>query len=55
MANRQILPGMKKRFLLLAALAALTVCAAAQEVKIGVVNDGTRRFLEEVDYTADTA
>ena len=55
MTNRQILLGMKKRFLLLAALAALTVCAAAQEVKIGMVNDGTRRFLEEVDYTADTA
>ena len=48
-------PGMKRRFLLLAALAALTVCAAAQEVKIGMVNEGTRRFLEEVDYSADTA
>ena len=48
-------PGMKRRFLLLAAFAALTVCAAAQEVKIGMVNEGTRRFLEEVDYSADTA
>ena len=47
--------GMKRRFLLLAAFAALTVCAAAQEVKIGMVNEGTRRFLEEVDYSADTA
>ena len=47
--------GMKKRILLLAALAALTLGASAQEVKIGMVNDGTRRFLEEVDYSADTA
>ena len=39
-------PRMKKRFLLLAAFAALTLGAAAQEVKIGMVNDGTRRFLE---------
>ena len=46
---------MKKRILLLAALAALTLGASAQEVKIGMVNDGTRRFLEEVDYSADTA
>ena len=42
--------GMKRRFLLLAALAALTVCAYAQEVKTGMVNDGTWRFLEEVDW-----
>ena len=48
-------PRMKKRLLLLAAFAALTFCAAAQEVKIGMVNEGTRRFLEEVDYSADTA
>ena len=48
-------PRMKKRLLLLAALAALTWGAYAQEVKIGMVNDGTRRFLEEVDYSADTA
>ena len=38
-------PRMKKRFLLLAAFAALTLGAYAQEVKIGMVNDGTRRFL----------
>ena len=48
-------PRMKKRLLLLAAFAALTWGAYAQEVKIGMVNDGTRRFLEEVDYSADTA
>ena len=47
--------GMKRRFLFLAAFAALTVCAYAQEVKTGMVNDGTWRFLEEVDYSADTA
>ena len=55
MTNLQILLGMKKRFLLVAALAALTVSAFAQDVKCGMVNDGTRRFLEEVDYSADTA
>lgn len=43
---------MKNRWLLLAAFAALTVCASAQVRNYGMVNDGTRRFLEEVDYSA---
>ena len=46
---------MKKRVLLLSAFAALALSAAAQEVKVGMINDGTWRFLEEVDYSADTA
>ena len=44
---------MKKRCLLLAAFAAMTVCAYAQNVKCDIVNEGTRRFLEEVDYADD--
>ena len=44
-----------KKLLLFVAFAALTVGAYAQEVKCGIVNDGTWRFLEEVDYSADTA
>ena len=44
---------MKRRFLLLAAFAALTVCAYAQEIKCDIVNDGARRFMEEVDYSGD--
>ena len=44
---------MMKRCLLLAAFAAMTVCAYAQDVKCDIVNAGTRRFLEEVDYADD--
>ena len=44
---------MKRRFLLLAAFAALTVCSYAQNVKCDLVNDGARRFMEEVDYAGD--
>ena len=53
---------MKIRFLLIAALAAVLVsCGTAQPAKRTAVetcdieNIGTRKFLEEVDYTADTA
>ena len=53
---------MKKRFLLIAALAAILVsCGIIQPVKPTAVekcdieNVGTRKFLEEVDYAADTA
>lgn len=53
---------MKKRFLLIAALAAILVsCGTIQTVKPTAVekcdieNVGTRIFLEEVDYAADTA
>ena len=53
---------MKKRFLLIAALAAILVsCGTIQPVKPTAVekcdieNVGTRKFLEEVDYAADTA
>ena len=44
---------MKRKCLLLAAFAAMTVCAYAQDVKCDIVNEGTRRFLEEVDYADD--
>ena len=44
---------MKIRCLLLAAFAVVTVCAGAQEIKCDIVNEGTRRFLEEVDYSND--
>lgn len=44
---------MKIKCLLLAAFAAVTVCAGAQEIKCDIVNEGTRRFLEEVDYSND--
>ena len=53
---------MKRRFLLIAAFAAVLVsCGTAQSVKRTVIeecdieNPGTRKFLEEVDYAADTA
>ena len=46
---------MKRRILLLAALAALSVCAVAQTTQCDIVNPGTRKFLEEVDYSADPA
>ena len=53
---------MKRRFLLIAAFAAVLVsCGTTQSVKRTVVeefdieNPGTRKFLEEVDYAADTA
>ena len=53
---------MKRRLLLIAAFAAVLVsCGTAQSVKRTVVeecdieNPGTRKFLEEVDYAADTA
>ena len=44
---------MKNRIFLLAAFAGMTVCASAQEVKCDIVNVGTRRFLQEVDYSND--
>ena len=44
---------MKRICLLLAAFAAMTVCASAQNVKSDIVNEGTRRFLEEVNYADD--
>ena len=44
---------MKRKCLLLAAFAAMTVCAYAQNVKSDIVNEGTRRFLEEVNYADD--
>ena len=44
---------MKKRLLLLAALAAVTVSAYAQSTQCDIVNPGTRKYLEEVDYSAD--
>ena len=53
MTNRQTILPMKNRLFLLAAFAALTVCAYAQEVKCDIVNEGTRRFLQEVDYSND--
>ena len=53
---------MKRRILLIAALAAVLVsCGTAQSVKrvaveeCDIENAGTRKFLEEVDYAADTA
>ena len=44
---------MKRRLLLLAAFAAMTVGASAQTTQYDIVNPGTRKFLEEVDYSAD--
>jgi enterochelin esterase family protein len=44
---------MKRRLLLLAAFAAMTVGAYAQRTQCDIVNPGTRKFLEEVDYSAD--
>ena len=44
---------MRKSFLLLAVLAAVTVSAFAQSTQCDIVNPGTRKFLEEVDYSAD--
>ena len=44
---------MKKIVWLLAAFASITVCAYAQEVECDIVNVGTRRFLQEVDYSND--
>ena len=47
---------MLKRFLLLVALAAATASVSAQEMfhtYCNIVNEGTRRFLDEVDYSAD--
>ena len=44
---------MKIRCYFLAAFAAMTVCAGAQEIRCDIVNEGTRRFLEEVDYSDD--
>ena len=44
---------MKKRFLLLAVLSAMTVSAYAQTTQCDIVNPGTRKYLEEVDYSAD--
>ena len=44
---------MKRICLLLAAFAAMTMCAYAQNVKSDIVNEGTRRFLEEVNYADD--
>lgn len=44
---------MKRRILLVAALAALSLGAAAQTTQCDIVNPGTRKFLEEVDYSAD--
>ena len=44
---------MKRRFLLLAVLAAMTVSAFAQSTQCDIVNPGTRKFIEEVDYSAD--
>ena len=44
---------MKRICLLLAAFAAMTICAYAQNVQCDIVNEGTRRFLEEVDYADD--
>ena len=45
---------MKKLLLLTAALVAACLCARAQEV-YDIENEGTRKFLEEIDYSADTA
>ena len=45
---------MKKIGLVLAALVAACLCARAQEV-CDIENPGTRKFLEEIDYSADTA
>ena len=44
---------MKRAILLLAAFAALTFGASAQEIKSDIVNPGTRKFLQEVDYSDD--
>ena len=43
---------MKKLLLLTAALVATCMFARAQEV-CDIENEGTRKFLEEVDYSAD--
>ena len=45
---------MKKLLLLAVALVAACLCARAQEV-CDIENEGTRKFLEEIDYSADTA
>lgn len=45
---------MKKLLLLSAALVAACLCVRAQEV-CDIENEGTRKFLEEIDYSADTA
>ena len=44
---------MKKTILLLAAFAALCIGAYAQDIKCDIVNEGTRRFMQEVDYSND--
>ena len=44
---------MKKRLLLLAAFAAVTLGAYAQSTQCDIVNPGTRKYLEEVNYSAD--
>ena len=54
MMNPQTLLRMKKRFFLLAVFAALTVSAYAQSTQCDIVNPGTRKYLEEVDYSADS-
>ena len=51
--NCNKLHSMKKTILLLAAFAALCVGAYAQDVRCDIVNEGTRRFLQEVDYSND--
>lgn len=45
---------MKKYLLLFAAFVAASLFASAQEV-CNIENEGTRKFLEEIDYSADTA
>ena len=45
---------MKKYLLLFAAFVAASLFASAQEV-CDIENEGTRKFLEEIDYSADTA
>ena len=44
---------MNFRYFLLAAFAAVTVCAHAQNTRCDIVNEGTRKLLEEVDYSND--
>ena len=44
---------MKRRILLLAAFAALTFGASAQDIQCDIVNPGTRKFMQEVDYAGD--